>query len=182
MNGNKFMEELNCEIKLKLGESPIDPEKIFDKVFTEIEKYEVLYEDGPIYNNTFKGDKLSSKSINIKNGEKLFENIKGGGIYFILNSDGSKILYIGKAQDLKARLKQHLQSCSVSTSSHIEDVINYLIECQKKSKKMRLQYCVINTVNDKHNAAIEGALIDYIIEKKASNDARFDECWNERKD
>ena len=47
---------------------------------------------------------------------------------------------------------------------------------------MTLQYCVINTANDKHNAAIEGALIDYIIEKKASNDARFDECWNERKD
>ena len=173
---------LDCEIELKWGESPIDPEKIFYKVFTEIEKYDVLYEDGPVYNNIFKGDKLSSKSINIKNGDEPFEYVNGGGIYFILNSDGSKILYVGKAQDLRGRLQQHMKKCSASTSSHIEDVINYLIECQKKSEKLKLQYCVINTVNDKHNAAIEGALIDYIIEKKASNDARFNECWNERKD
>ena len=68
-------------------------------------------------------DKLSSKSINIKNGYELYEQVIGGEIYFIMNRDGYKMLYAEKAEGLKVYFKQHLQTCYVPTSSHIEDVI-----------------------------------------------------------
>ena len=96
-----------------------------------------------------------------------------------MNADATKILYVGKSKDLKGRLQQHLEKCSISTGSHIEDVINYLIEHSKFSKELLLKYCVINTKSNKHNATIEGALLDYVME---CNDVKFNDCWNKRMD
>ena len=170
---------INCDIKLILDESetPTTPEEIFKKVFT-LEKYDVHYKEGPIYHMEFKGDKLINKFIEVGNENDAFNDVNGGGIYFIFNEDESKVLYVGKSQDIKKRLKEHLCKCSASTSSHIDDVIEYL-KSKKDAKELHLKYCVLNTKDNKHNATIEGALIDYMIE---SCDSRFKECWNKRID
>ena len=170
---------INCDIILILDESgtTTTPEEVFKTVFA-LEKYDVHYKDGPIYHMEYKGDKFINKSIELDNEKVAFNDVKGGGIYFIFNEDGSKVLYLGKSQDLKKRLKEHLYKCPASTSSHIDDVIEYL-KSKKGTKELHLKYCVLNTKDNHHNAAIEGALIDYMME---SCDSCFKECWNKRID
>ena len=90
------------------------------------------------------------------------------------------MLYIGKAKDLKDRLKRHLIECGTSTHSHIEDVYNYLLNEKNQKRLLQIKYGVINSDNG-NNAAIEGALIDYILSMRGKYPF-LDSCWNIRED
>ena len=171
------MNNLDCTIILKNDDKEISPKDIFDKVMSaEVKKYSVTY-DKPV-NHQICYLNNEPKNIIITSKDEIDSNVKGVGIYFILNENENKILYIGKSNDLKTRLTQHLLKCSITTHSHIRDVINYLVNCKDVSDKISLKYCFIKT-NEKHNAAIEGVLLDYLMESK---DECFTDNWNKRKD
>lgn len=170
------METISCEIKLKVGNKLISPKEIIDYV-TKLEKYEIDYGDSLEYNEDKDGIKVS---YTIDTNNKIDSAIKGGGIYFIISYEQDKLLYIGKSKDLKSRLRQHLIKCALSTGSHISDLIKYLKERKNQGKVLAVKYCIINTAVNINNAAIEGALIDYVINNKS--DSFFDKCWNSRLD
>lgn len=170
--------KIGCKVELKLDGEITTAEEIFKKIFN-IEKHDVDYKDGLIYHMEFKGDKLVNKFIDLEDENSAFKDVTGSGIYFIFKEDATKVLYIGKDKNLNQRLKQHLWKCSASTNSHIDDVIDYL-KSKTASKKLRLKYCILNTEDDNCNAAIEGALIDYMMNN--GGDARFNDCWNKRRD
>lgn len=169
---------LRCETKLTLNGEEVSSQKVFELVFDKnSQKYKINY--GPTVQHLEEYENNELKKIIIKTTDTVCENINGGGIYFILNDKEDKVLYIGKSQKLKDRLKQHLIECNKSTSSHIQDVLDYLLDRQKKGLSLCIKYCVINTGDDKNNAAIEGILLDYIF---GSSNRMFEECWNKRKD
>jgi hypothetical protein len=166
------MKKLTCEIKLLLEEKLITAEEIFEYVVNKLEKHTISYGKEIIYTNKYKNGDLFKTKIETDN--EISTNITGMGIYFILNERIDKILYVGKSEILNDRLKQHLIECPASTSSHIQDVIKYLL--QENSNNKVLKYCVINT--NGNNAAIEELLITHL---KNSSNLLFSENWNRRK-
>lgn len=171
------MDKLSCIVKLTFGNNAKKPEEILAMVLNgEFSIYEIEYKAGVEYAQHYKEDKFVKLSIEAEN--SVNEEIKGGGIYFILSAEKDTILYIGKSTDLKKRLKEHLLECNSSTSSHLQDVLEYLNKRNAKKQSLKLAYCVINTSDNKNNAAIEGALIDCV----SSNKAKYGQCWNTRRD
>lgn len=170
------MDKLSCDIVLKINGIPMSPELILNEVKNE-DKYEIDYGDSLKYSKIVDGKKVS---YNIETVSNIDSTINGGGVYFIVSQKNDKLLYIGKSKNLKGRLTQHLIKCALSTGSHILDVIDYLKELNDNGEKLVIKYCIINTFEDKNNASIEGALIDYVIENKS--DPYFDKCWNKRLD
>lgn len=170
--------KLTCSTQLILNDKNVSAKDVFDLILDKnTPKHEINYGSSVQHAVEYENNEL--KKIKLKTTDKIHQNITSGGIYFILSSDEKNILYVGKDKNLKYRLKQHLIECSKSTSSHIKDVLDYLLDRQKKGFSLCIRYCVINTVDNKNNAAIEERLIDYIFE---SSDHVFDECWNKRKD
>ncbi|MDE6058830.1 MAG: GIY-YIG nuclease family protein [Clostridia bacterium] len=176
-------DKIGCTMQLSYGGNNIEAEAIIsllqDEKQSTIKKYTINYGESLKYTEDFENDTLRKITINTK--DEIDASIKGGGIYFIFSSNGDKLLYIGKAKDLKNRLKQHLIACTLSTYSHIEDVCNYLKERKIRNEQLKLQYCIINSMDDNHNAAIEGALLDFIQANKEKNTFVCD-CWNTRHD
>lgn len=110
---------------------------------------------------------------------KGFEKINRGvtsnhNVYFIFDSNNLNILYVGKSQSIRSRLKNHLIKCSENTSSKIQNIQKYLKDAPIK----RLYYYSIEVCETKYYGAIEGTLIAYI--KNHEND--FPNNWNDRED
>ena len=164
--------KLNCKIKLFDREkgSCVEPDVIIDEVKKNVKKYWIRYKNGK--------SSMVDSICQLNTEDEISSEIKGGGLYFILSSDGEKLLYVGKSKNLRARLRQHLVKCSESTYSHIQDVCKYLQEKQESQEELSLSYCVVNTTDNTCNATIEGALIDYILNKKS--DTFLEQCWNKR--
>lgn len=169
---------IGCTTVLELDGHTVEAKNIIEKV-KAMNKYRIDYGNPLRYIEKYENGKLRKIEIDFTN--DIDASITKGGIYFIFSGDGNRLLYIGKSKDLKNRLKQHLIACTLSTYSHIQDVLNYLKEQKIRKEKLVLQYCIINSVDDKHNAAIEGALIDYIQENK-ENEVLLSDCWNTRHD
>lgn len=166
---------LDCEIKLKINGVEKLPEEIINQA-KEMSKKEIRYGESLECSQIYKNGKLYKNKIKNCNDDEIDSDISGGGIYFLFSTDEDKLLYLGKAKDLRNRLKQHLIECAASTHSHILDVIEYLRKRDEHNKELSIKYCIINTENNVHNAAIEGALIDYVVDKSHL----FGECWNIR--
>ena len=168
------MDKISCYVTLTCNNREIDEEKIFDYVIQEAEKKQICYGDVLKYNMEYEG--LYLKRIKIQTNDKIEipPDVKSG-IYFILNDTGDKILYVGKSKTLATRLKNHLIECSTSTSSHINEVIEYLSNL--KSDQLILKYCYIKV--EKYLSTIEGMLIDYM---KSIDLDMFKENWNKRND
>lgn len=167
-------ETLSCEVILKLNNKKCTAQEVFEQVKDVIDQYEMVYGTDIIVTREYKNGDYTS--IRLKTDSKIQIGRGVSGIYFILSSDKNHILYVGKSKNLKERLKEHLISCSASTSSHIESVYDYLLSHNEKS----LYYCIMKTDDGQHNAAIEGILLDYIYEHKTEE--FFSQCWNSRID
>lgn len=58
--------------------------------------------------------------------DSIDDTLNFPGIYFIFNKDGSKLLYLGKAEGrADVRLKQHLIRKATSTHSEMDDINEY---------------------------------------------------------
>lgn len=169
---------LNCKIELSDGSKSVDPKYIIDKVFAECNNefcYINLYlitekiesEDGKV--------KIYYK-LNPKN-EEIQNFGFSSGVYFILSGDKKKLLYIGKALDIKVRLKAHLIKRANSVSSEMFKILEYL----RNNKENSIYYHAIET-QEEYNAAIEGVLIDYAISQANSGVERYKDLFNARKD
>ena len=167
---------LSCKVKVFLNKKRQKVAKIIEYAENYLAKFSLNYSSDIL---RLDEKKNSDKCyIKLENSELVSDKISGGGIYFIFSQD-NELLYIGKDKNLKNRLSQHLISCSTSTSSHIKDVHKYLLDCKKQSKSLTIKYSVINTVNDKDNAAIECLLIDYCLN---NGEKSYDKLWNKRED
>lgn len=173
------MKKISCEIKLLIDGKEQKESEIIELIKSpEMTKYSIDYGADVICNKEYKNSTLNK--VKIKTENSISDEIKGSGIYFILSSEEDKLLYIGKAKDLKDRLKRHLIECGTSTHSHIEDVYNYLLNEKNQKRLLQIKYGVINSDNG-NNAAIEGALIDYILSMRGKYPF-LDSCWNIRED
>ena len=171
----KEQKKLKCEASLKYGGNDFSAEQVFEYVKeNKVEIYKIEYGSVLVCNKEYKNGEFSNMTLTTKSEI----NVSGGGIYFILSHDKKRLLYLGKSKKLSKRLEEHLISCNASTHSHIEDIYNYLL--QQRLETRSVCYCVINTENDEHNAAIEGILLDYINHN--SGDEFLNQCWNNRFD
>ena len=173
------MDKINCEIKLRLESNEKSPKDIIEYV-KKLNKFEIDYGKELEYALSDNNEKNVRYVINTKNSIDKSITSKDGGIYFIISYEEDKLLYIGKSRKLNSRLSQHLIKCSLSTGSHILDMIDYLKKRKESKQKLAIKYCVIYTFENKNNAAIEGALTDYVSENK--DEPYFSECWNKRHD
>lgn len=165
--------KLHDRDEIQSNDEQITPLQIIEKIRNkEFPKYTITYIDSKIV------EKENHIILNANN--DIDANVKGGGIYFILSAEGDRLLYVGKSKSLKTRLGQHLCKCPEKTYSHIFDVQKYLERREKNNKALEINYCVINTEKNNHNATIEGAIIDYILCQQ-DNDF-LSECWNKRAD
>lgn len=163
----------NCDTVIDFNRK--DAVKEFFKCVKDESKI-ISYGGDVILRIEYKNGKVSKRTLNTS--ESI--DVSGSGIYFILSAEGNNLLYIGKAQNLLNRLKQHLIECPESTHSHIKDVHQYLLERKKNNDLLQIGYSVLETTNPKHNAIIEGYLIDYALSNKS--DSFFEKCWNIRED
>lgn len=168
--------KLSCKVKVYLDKKRQKPAKIIKLVEIYLTKYSLNYGSDAIMYMTTKNGKPNKTELDAKG--DISNEINGGGIYFIFSQD-NELFYIGKDIRLRERLKQHLISCSTSTSSHIKDVHNYLLDRKKQGKPLTIKYSAINTDDNKYNAAIEGALIDYCLNNCKKS---YDKLWNKRED
>lgn len=169
---------ITCDIALKIDGEIKEPTEIINDVFENCNN-KLEYIDLDLIRTETKTESGRIKVHNSLNASKVeIENISFDiGIYFILSEDKSKLLYIGKALDVKSRLKAHLIKKAESVSSEMFKINEYLIN----NKSKIICYYAIETTAD-NNAAIEGILIDYAIKQKNNGDIRFTDLFNERKD
>lgn len=73
----------------------------------------------------YKKGQLNANELNAKDVDKINVGIKSG-IYFLF-SNKDELLYVGKSKNINDRLKKHLVRCNVSTSSKIQEVLDYLL-------------------------------------------------------
>ena len=172
------MDELDCISTLRCSDKDIKPSDVFNEILLKVDKYSIDYNEPVCRIDKIESGKLTS--VHLSTSAQIDENVKSGGIYFILSEDEKNILYVGKSRQLKNRLKQHLIECPASTNSHIYDTYNYLLQQVEAKHQAKIKYCVINTTDHSKNAAIEGILLDYI--EKHRNDEMFKYCWNSRND
>ncbi len=99
-----------------------------------------------------------------------------GYVYFIFDSTSSMCLYVGKSNDLKKRLKDHLVKPSTSTNSKYEDLKNYVLS---GSTIVYFDYIKIDPV-ELYGAA-EGQFISYFEEIHSTN-GTLKKFWNIRHD
>ncbi|MCY8738884.1 nucleotide excision repair endonuclease [Bacillus haynesii] len=85
-----------------------------------------------------------------KHSEDLEKQTRLGGIYFIYG-EGGELLYIGKAKNLRNRLKQHFQGkTNTKESSNFFVKYKYLI-CEDPFEREMYETYLINTMKPKEN-------------------------------
>lgn len=104
------------------------------------------------------------------------KNKEKGYIYFLFDDTGKFCLYIGKSNDLRERLKQHLDKPNPSTNSKYSDVVKYV---QRGKTTIYFDYLKV-TPEDLYGAA-EGQFIAFFESIHESNNT-IEEFWNKRHD
>lgn len=150
----------------------VDIESIINTVIDDTKKFTIRYNRAEITKDTSDSKTVSYK---LDNTDEIVKEIVGN-VYFIFND--KKLLYVGKAKNLKNRLRQHLINCSSSTSSKIQSVHECLTELEKNGNPLLLSYCAISIKPEKYYGTVEGMIIDYIH----SNKDYFKDNWNLRED
>ena len=150
----------------------VDIESIINTVIDDTKKFTIRYNSAEITKDTSDSKTVSYK---LDNTDEIAKEIVGN-VYFIFND--KKLLYVGKAKNLRNRLRQHLINCTSSTSSKIHFVQEYLEKLLSERKPLSLSYCAISIEPEKYYGTVEGMIIDYIHSKKDY----FKDNWNLRED
>ena len=170
--------KLACTCSITIDGNEKEVSEIFEIIKKDVNKFVIDYGKDVERNDEYINGEL--KKIILKTQSEIDKNISCGGIYFLISYEETELLYLGKSQQLKNRLKQHLSECSVSTNSHILDVYKYLVQRKNDNKELKIKYGIINSESNKFNATAEGLLIDYIMQNKEKE--LFKNCWNVRED
>lgn len=131
---------LSCKNKLFNNENPIDIEDIFNQIKTSCDVKTINYGLDVYLHEIFKNNNKTIYKYKIQTDGKIDIATHKNGIYFILDYELKHLLYIGKSQDVKDRLKQHLIECASTTNSHIIDVYEYLLQRKAKSEFIGVKY------------------------------------------
>jgi len=163
---------ISASLEMTYENNKIYAKEILDKVLKE-KHYEIKYNDYNLESVDDKGKK-SLQLHPMKGYEVIDPNVKSDhNIYFILDSNGKKILYVGKSQKIRNRLTNHLVKCSSTTSSKIKNISEYM-----SKHGTSLKYYSIKVKPKKLYGAVEGMLIAYI----KNNEALDTDNWNDRED
>jgi hypothetical protein len=137
---------------------------IINEIVDSTSKYKIEYINNDVAN--FKSD---ISNLDVKSKEK-------GYVYLLFDETNKKCLYVGKSNDLKKRLKQHMESPVKSTSSKYSEVVKYVA-----SGKSIIYFDFIKVNPPELYGAVEGQIIS-IIEETQYNDITRKNFWNSRHD
>ena len=160
--GNNIISIVNIQIKDFLDESFIINE-IVNKIPNE--HFELIYDAGAKKIND--SSDLSCFVTNAKLFDDTFTTQQNHKYVYLLYHHGICV-YVGKAVNIKGRLKSHLFKCSATTNSKIEKVADLL---KANQGKLTIEIVVLDVSPDLLYSAVEGILI---------NKFNTTDYWNEK--
>ena len=157
---------INIECKITIAADKVSCD--VDKIINEIKKNTVKVEYASAVTTPYAySDKLPVKD------ETVFSKAESAGVYLIMN-DKKEILYVGKSLKIQLRLKHHLQKCSETTHSQIQNVVEYL----NTNNTKEIYFATIEVKPLEFYGTIEGMLIKHMKDCKDE----FPKFWNNRID